>query len=79
MLHFDLTAESMCIGQNDTPKMFFGVQNEHNSNLGIGSRKSQWSKGAKSTVKSKKGLIFDAIREQLGEVIKEQKLRSVPN
>ncbi len=37
------------------------------------------SKSTKSAVESEKGLIFNAIRAQLGEVIKEQKLRSVPN
>jgi hypothetical protein len=37
------------------------------------------SKSIKSIVKSEKELVFNAIWEQLGEVIKDQKLRSVPN
>jgi hypothetical protein len=37
------------------------------------------SKSNKSAIKSEKGLIFDAIREQLKEIIMDHQLRSVPN
>jgi hypothetical protein len=36
-------------------------------------------KNAKSTIKSEKGLLFDAIREQLDKIIEECGFESVPN